>query len=199
MRSPLRTVLVVVFGIGIAVVAFLYAASMNGVLLHGGTLSLVQPNQAELAAGNWNENATPDNNLGRKGAVAVPCTEAAEKGANAIADAEKRADTVSVCSGSRYPASYPAALKVVYNRVGKAGSTTMAEAIKRLLPPGVDVGVNHRPYMKQTDALSSAIAAVKTPGVYMDHEFIHAELLARADHAWINVVREPLDRAQSLF
>jgi hypothetical protein len=87
--------------------------------------------------------------------------------------------------------------RLVYNRVPKAGSSLMDNLIHKLSQRNNFSFVQDTDYLPNASALAERIAALPEGDVYINHAGFDAT--APADVAFMNLVREPIDRAVSLF
>jgi hypothetical protein len=88
-----------------------------------------------------------------------------------------------------------ASTRVVYNRIGKAGSSFMISMLARLSKNNHFNLENHHNYYPTKDVLSQELRRLPNNTVYVNHaDFFNSS----EDLTWINVVRDPIDRWQSL-
>ena len=87
--------------------------------------------------------------------------------------------------------------RVAFNKVGKAGGSELASILSRLAPVLGYTLVRAKRFNPPTDELAATLSELRCGQVYSNHAQ-HLRTTAR-DLAWINVVREPIDREQSLF
>jgi len=87
--------------------------------------------------------------------------------------------------------------RLVYNRVPKAGSSLMDNLIHKLSQRNNFSFVQDTDYLPNASALAERISALPDGDVYINHAGFDAT--APADVAFMNLVREPIDRAVSLF
>jgi hypothetical protein len=92
---------------------------------------------------------------------------------------------------------------LVYNRVAKAGSTTMGHLIAQLARVnrlGLDWRVDG-PYFPNATTLQQELLRVQDGGAYISHaNYLRTESSGSGSvYAWINVVREPIDRTVSRY
>jgi len=87
--------------------------------------------------------------------------------------------------------------RLVYNRVPKAGSSLMDNLIHKLSKRNNFSYYQDTDYLPNASAFAERIAALPEGDVYINHAGFDAT--APADVAFMNLVREPIDRAVSLF
>ena len=87
--------------------------------------------------------------------------------------------------------------RLVYNRVPKAGSSLMDNLIHKLSTRNNFKFVQDTDYLPNATSLAQRIRALPEGDVYINHAGFDAT--APADVAFMNLVREPIDRAVSLF
>ena len=86
---------------------------------------------------------------------------------------------------------------VVYNRVNKAGSSTMLHLLGRLRTQNEFYLANDNSYHPGKTSLRNTLETLKNGSVYVNHcGFLAA---TSSNYIWINVVREPVSRMQSVF
>ena len=90
--------------------------------------------------------------------------------------------------------------RLVYNRVNKAGSSSMITVLSAKRNNFKLSGPYAGNYDSSTEALTAELQTVEPGGAWVNHAHT-AILRALSDprFAWINVVREPIDRAQSQY
>jgi len=92
--------------------------------------------------------------------------------------------------------------RLVYNRIGKAGSGSMIELFERLARRHgfKKVGPYHdQVYLSSNAAMVEDLRNLINGSVWINHGMNVKRLVADSRYAWINIVREPADRLQSLF
>jgi dermatan/chondrotin sulfate uronyl 2-O-sulfotransferase UST len=88
-------------------------------------------------------------------------------------------------------------MKIVYNRIGKAGSSSMIHLLESLSQKNHFYLHNAINYHPSKPTLTSDLAALKPFSVYINHaNFL---LGTSEDTKWINVVRNPISRWSSLY
>ena len=86
---------------------------------------------------------------------------------------------------------------IVYNRVRKAGSSTMLHLLAKLHIRNEFHLVNDGSYHPGKTSLRNTLETLKNGSVYVNHcGFLAA---TSSNYIWINVVREPVSRMQSVF
>ena len=90
--------------------------------------------------------------------------------------------------------------RIVYNRVGKAGSTAMTALLQFLAPRNNFHVVNDFHYMPDRAHLLSTLTHLPQDTVYINHcKYIELENEPIEDIIWINMVRDPIERQASLY
>lgn len=87
--------------------------------------------------------------------------------------------------------------RVVYNRIGKAGSSSMISTLKALSKTNSFRVENHHNYNPSKAVMAQELGSLRNNTVYVNHAaFLNG---TARDLKWINVVREPIARWSSLF
>ena len=90
------------------------------------------------------------------------------------------------------------ATKLVYNKVGKAGSSELTNVILRVRErQGLGKPPRAGAFYPTAERLVARLETLSAGDVYMNHA-AHVRT-NDSTFGWINLVREPIDRAQSLF
>mmetsp|Transcript_24100 Transcript_24100/g.80123 ORF Transcript_24100/g.80123 Transcript_24100/m.80123 type:complete len:383 (+) Transcript_24100:103-1251(+) len=93
------------------------------------------------------------------------------------------------------PPPLAASMRVAYNRIGKAGSSFMISLLTLLSTKNHFTLDNHGNFAPSKDVLAQELRSLPNNTIYVNHAgFIPSE----GDLTWINVVREPIERWQSL-
>ena len=131
------------------------------------------------------------------GSIAGPeSTESKFSISKSVASSESNAP--GTCAG--HPVLVSHAPKLVYNRVNKAGSTFMSDLMQKTIPKEARPIREGSRYKLPYGELRSKLLNLPAPGVYVNHDYCLAELLPlRDEYAFINMVRDPLARLQSLY
>jgi len=88
-------------------------------------------------------------------------------------------------------------MKLVYNRIAKAGSTFMLSILAALSKTNHFKLENHGDYHPSKSVLAQQLGSLQNDTVYVNHaEFLNG---TASDLIWINVVREPIPRWSSMF
>lgn len=99
------------------------------------------------------------------------------------------------------PELHGGTLRLIYNHVAKAASYSMLSVLKAAAQRNHFKlsGPHPGEYARSTEALTAELQTVEPGGAWVNHAATVTQLLNDPRFAWINVVREPLDRAQSLY
>lgn len=88
-------------------------------------------------------------------------------------------------------------MKLVYNRIGKAGSSFMLSILTALSKKNHFRLENHANFNPSRSVLAQQLGSLQNDAVYVNHAaFLNG---TASDLIWINVVREPISRWSSLF
>ena len=88
-------------------------------------------------------------------------------------------------------------MKLVYNRIGKAGSSFMLSILAALSKTNHFKLENHGDFHPSKSVLAQQLGSLQNDAVYVNHAaFLNG---TASDLIWINVVREPIPRWSSLF
>jgi hypothetical protein len=89
--------------------------------------------------------------------------------------------------------------RIIYNRIPKAGSSTMSALFTAMSKVNNFTVVNDGDYFPTYDTLHHKLASLPDNSLYINHCNYMDGLPAAGNYVWINVDREPVDRDQSLF
>jgi hypothetical protein len=88
--------------------------------------------------------------------------------------------------------------RIIYNRVAKAGSTSMAVLISTLSRINNFHFVNDNKYYPTASELNTTLTALPDNSFYMNH-CNYLPGLPKDDYLWINMVREPVELQESYY